>query len=208
MLSVLTPEYLIASLVVVLLPGAGVIYTLSHGLFLSGRHSIWAAFGCTLGILPHILASGLGLAAVLHASALAFQLVKYAGVAYLVYLAWGMWRSSGAIAVDASGVCETTAARIVIRGLLLNSLNPKLSVFFLAFLPQFMPPFAPSALEPMIVLSAAFMLMTLAVFVAYGLAAGLLRDKVLSSEVFMRWLQRSFATAFAGFAIKLAASER
>ena len=208
MLTFLTLEYLTTSLIVVLLPGAGVIYTLSYGLFVGGRQSIAAALGCTLGIVPHILASVCGLAALLHASAVAFQLVKFAGVLYLLYMAWGLWRSTGAVAVDAPTQGKGGARGIITRGFLLNILNPKLSMFFLAFLPQFVPTGAENGLMHMAVLSVAFMLITFVVFIGYGLAAGVLRNKVLSSAVLMKWIQRSFAAAFALFAAKLATAER
>jgi len=208
MLTYLSAEYLMTSLIVVLLPGAGVIYTLSYGLFVGGRQSILAAFGCTLGIVPHILATVCGLAALLHASAVAFQLVKIAGVLYLLYMAWGLWRSSGAISVGAPVNAAGGAKNIIIRGLLLNILNPKLSMFFLAFLPQFIPAGTENGLLHMSILSLSFMAITFVVFVGYGLAAGVVRNKVLSSERLMRWIQRSFAAAFALFAAKLATADR
>ena len=131
-------EFLVTSLIVVLVPGTGVIYTVSAGLFLGWRASIAAACGCTAGIIPHLSASILGLSAILHASALAFQGVKFAGAIYLLYLAWSMWRETGTLSFDAPSDNQR-AGRIAIRGFLINILNPKLSIFFLAFLPQFVP---------------------------------------------------------------------
>ena len=92
-------EFLVTTLIVVLLPGTGVIYTLAAGLTQGARAAGLAAFGCTLGILPHVAASVAGLAALLHASAVAFEVIKYLGVAYLFYMAWQMWRDTGALAV-------------------------------------------------------------------------------------------------------------
>ena len=137
----MTPEFLVTSIVVILLPGTGVLYTLAVGLSRGWRASVFAAFGCTLGILPHIGASVVGLAALLHASAVAFQVVKYLGVAYLLWMAWSVLRDGGALSVpDESAVVEKKSGlRIVVAGVLLNVLNPKLSLFFLAFLPQFVP---------------------------------------------------------------------
>ena len=204
------------ALVVVLMPGTGVIYTLSNGVFLGTRASVAAAFGCTLGIVPHLLASLLGLAALLHASAVAFQALKVLGIAYLLYLAWGQWRDSGSLVLGEPGGGGIEDARqglgelgrIALRGALINILNPKLSIFFLAFLPQFVPAAAPDALARMAVLSAAFMALTFVVFVGYGLAADALRSAVLSSRHLTRWIRRAFAAAFAGFAAKLALTDR
>ncbi len=200
-------EFLITSLIVVLIPGTGVIFTLSTGLVLGGRASIFASIGCTAGIVPHLLASVLGLAAVLHVSALAFNLLKYAGAAYLLYLAWTVWRAKGMFDLDRPP-SETVAGRIVIRAFLLNILNPKLSIFFLAFLPQFIAPQAAAPMVQMLVLSGVFMGMTFAVFVVYGLLANAVRAWVLRSPRFLAWLQRSFAAAFAGLGVKLALAER
>ena len=132
-------EFLITSLVVVLVPGTGVIYTVSTGLFLGRRASIAAACGCTAGIIPHLTASILGLSAILHMSAVAFQLIKYAGAIYLLYLAWSMWRETGALRFN-SPAAKNSVRQIALRGFLLNILNPKLSIFFLAFLPLFVAP--------------------------------------------------------------------
>ena len=206
----MTPEFLLTSLIVVLMPGTGVIYTLSCGLFQGRAASVAAAFGCTMGILPHMSASMLGLAALLHASALAFQAVKFAGVAYLLYLAWGMWRETGTLRVtEAEGADRGSGglARVARRGFLINILNPKLSIFFLAFLPQFTPADAVSPLWTMAGHSAVFMLMTFVVFVLYGIFAALARERMSSPRV-MRWLRRSFAGLFAALGVRLAFAER
>lgn len=194
-------------MVVILVPGTGVIYTVSTGLFRGSRASIVAAFGCTLGIVPHLVAMIAGLAALLHVSAVAFQAVKFAGVAYLLYLAWGMWRDTGTIEFDDRGGAKNSRA-IVTKGILINILNPKLSIFFLAFIPQFVPTESAAPLARMLVLSAVFMLLTFIVFVGYGLAAHALRTRVMNSPVFMRRAQRSFAATFALLGARLAFEER
>lgn len=201
-------EFLATALVVVLVPGTGVLFTVSHSLFRGARAGAVAAFGCTLGILPHMTASLLGLAALLHSSATAFHTLKAAGIAYLLYLAWGMWRSSGTITVDRPNATSGGAMPIVVRGMLINVLNPKLSIFFVAFLPQFVAADAPDSLARMATLGAAFMAMTLTVFLVYGAAAGLVRRRVLESVLVMRWIQRAFSVTFAAFAAKLALTDR
>ena len=200
-------EFLITSLIVVLLPGTGVLFTVSTGLISGRRSSIFAALGCTAGIVPHLTASVFGLAAILHASSLAFQTLKYVGVAYLAYLAWVMWRESGTFELD--GVPEEKGAlRIVVTAFLINILNPKLSIFFLAFLPQFVPRNSSSPVSHMLFLSAIFMIMTLVVFLAYGLFANFVRNYISGSPRVVRWIQRSFAGVFVLMGIKLATVER
>ena len=93
-------EFFLTSLVVILLPGTGVLYTLAIGLGKGIKPSILAAFGCTLGIMPAAIASIVGLAAILHASALAFQVIKYLGVAYLCYMAWNILQEGGVLSVS------------------------------------------------------------------------------------------------------------
>lgn len=200
-------EFLITSLIVVLIPGTGVLFTLSTGLVLGWRASVFASIGCTAGIVPHLVASVLGLAAILHMSAVAFTVLKFAGAAYLLYLAWAMWREKGMFAFDRPPG-ETAALKIMVRAFLLNILNPKLSIFFLAFLPQFVAPGAAAPLLQMLVLSGVFMAMTLAVFIVYGLLAHSIRAWALGSPRFLTWVQRSFAAAFAGLGLNLAVAER
>jgi len=201
-------EFLITSLIVVLIPGTGVIYTVSTGLVAGRRASLFAALGCTLGIVPHLLATVLGLAALLHSSALAFQALKYAGVAYLFYVAWATWRDRSAFAVEAGQAARSSAAAVVIKAFLLNILNPKLTIFFLAFLPQFVTPDAARPLLQLFALSGVFMAMTLGVFVAYGLLAHAFRHAVIESPRVQAWLRRGFAAAFVGLGANLAWSEK
>lgn len=200
-------EFLVTSLVIVLIPGTGVIYTVSTGIVQGRRASIYAAIGCTAGIVPHLLATVLGLAAVMHTSALAFQALKYAGVAYLFYVALATWRDKSAFAVDGS-VSKTSAPGLIVKAFLLNILNPMLTIFFLAFLPQFVEPNATQPLLQLLVLSAVFMGMTFVVFVVYGSVAHAFRRLVIESAAVQRWLRYSFAVAFAGLGAKLALTEK
>lgn len=208
-------EFLITTLIVVLLPGTGVIYTLAAGLSHGARAAVLAAFGCTLGIVPHVVASVAGLAAVLHASAVAFQVLKYLGVAYLIYMAWQMWLDTGALAIDAAeagqqegGKLQRKPARIIGAGILINLLNPKLTLFFLAFMPQFVDVGAANASVAMLGLAGVFMAVTFIVFVAYGLLAAQARDHVISRPKVMRLIKRSFASAFGLMGLRLAFAER
>jgi threonine/homoserine/homoserine lactone efflux protein len=201
------PEFLLTSLIVVLIPGTGVIYTVSTGLFLGWRSSIAAAIGCTAGILPHLTACILGLSAILHLSAVAFQCVKFAGALYLLYLAWSMWHNSGGFRLDSSPV-KYGFFKIVFKGFLINILNPKLSIFFLAFLPLFVSPQEASPMLEMMLLSLVFMAMTLIIFILYGIAANGVSRHVVGSPKLVRWFQRTFALTFAALGVKLAMADR
>lgn len=203
----LSMEFLITSLVVVVVPGTGVIYTVSTGLFKGGQASIAAAAGCTAGIVPHLLASVLGLSAIIHMSALAFQVVKYAGAAYLLYLAWSMWRDKGVLEFGDIG-SRKGLWQIAVKGVLINILNPKLSIFFLAFLPLFVTTGATSPIAQMLLMSAVFMGMTLVIFILYGISANSVRGYIAKSPKWIVRLQRSFALVFAVLSIKLAMTER
>ena len=204
----MTLSFLLTSLIVVASPGTGVLYTLAVALTLGARPSLAAAVGCTLGIVPHMLAAMLGLAAVLHTSALAFAALKFGGVVYLLYMAWQALRETGALSIDTSRSPARSRRRVVATGFLINILNPKLSIFFLAFLPQFIAADESHPLARMLELSGAFMAMTLAVFAVYGLFAASVRDRVISRPKVMTWLRRSFAAGFAALGAKLAFAER
>jgi len=200
-------SFLLTSLIVIVSPGTGVLYTLAVALTQGSRSSIAAAFGCTLGILPAMLAAMVGLAAVLHTSALAFAALKWCGVAYLLYMAWQTLGERGALAVERR-VDQRSASQVIMTGFLINILNPKLSIFFLAFLPQFIEASDAHPLMCMEELSAAFMAMTFVVFVLYGLFAAAVRDRVVSRPKVMNWLRCAFAGGFALLGVRLAFAER
>jgi len=199
--------FLITSLILVASPGTGVLYTLAAALTRGSRASVAAAFGCTLGILPHMAAAMLGLAAVLHTSALAFAALKWCGVLYLLYMSWQALRETGTLAVQ-TRIKERSSLSVILTGFLINILNPKLSIFFLAFLPQFIPAEAAHSLPLMLQLSGAFMAMTFVVFVGYGLFAASLREQVISRPKLMMWMRRGFAGAFAALSARLAFADR
>lgn len=199
--------FLLTTLVVVATPGTGVVYTLAAGLSYGRRASVVAAFACALGILPHMVATITGVAALLHASATAFQILKYAGVAYLLYMAWATLRDKEAITVQQASA-PVSAGRMIVRGVLINLLNPKLTMFFFAFLPQFVDPDGPRAVPRMLALSGVFMLATFVVFAVYGVLAATVRSKVVSRPGVMTWLRRSFAGSFVALGAKLAFTAR
>jgi threonine/homoserine/homoserine lactone efflux protein len=202
-----TPEFLLTTLVVVATPGAGVLYTLAAGVSRGWRASIVAAFACTLGIVPHVIAAVTGLAAIMHASAVAFSIVKWLGVAYLLYLAWKTFRDKSVFAIDTESV-KPSPWRVILSGILVNTLNPKLTIFFFAFLPQFVPADSAGAVPLMVYLSVVFMAVTFAVFSLYGVFAAAARNKVFSRPRVVAWMRRSFGATYLVLAGRLAAQTR
>lgn len=203
----MTPEFLLITLIIVASPGTGVIYTLAAGLARGGKASVIAAFACTLGIVPHLLAAMLGLTALLHTSAVAYELVKYAGVAYLLWMAWQSLREHGALRIDGKPDARSHL-RVIIDGIAINILNPKLSIFFMAFLPQFIAAGEAQPLLRMLELSGVFMLVTFVVFAIYGLFAAMMREHVISRPAVMAWMRRAFAAAFVALGVRLALQEK
>jgi threonine/homoserine/homoserine lactone efflux protein len=202
-----TIGFLVTSLVVVASPGAGVLYTLAAGLARGSRASVVAAFGCTLGIVPHMAAAVLGLAALLHTSSVAFQTLKYLGVAYLLFMAWRTLEEHGALRVDGDA-SPRSSRQVIVSAVALNVLNPKLSIFFFAFLPQFVAAGDPNRLARMLELGAVFMLLTFVVFVGYALLAASVRTYVISRPRVVTWMRRTFAGAFAALGARLAVADR
>ncbi|PLX78259.1 MAG: lysine transporter LysE [Desulfuromonas sp.] len=199
----ITVEFLVTSLIIVLIPGTGVIFTVSTGLTKGRRASFYAALGCTAGIVPHLAATILGLAAVMHTSAVAFQTLKYSGVCYLLYLAYATWKDHSRITFE-DAFSRQGALSLVGKAILLNLLNPKLTLFFLAFLPQFVVPGESSLLSQLFLLSGLFMGMTLGIFIVYGLLAHAFRKAVIDSPTAQGYLRRGIAAAFAGLGVRLA----
>jgi threonine/homoserine/homoserine lactone efflux protein len=204
---VISIDFLVTSLIVVVSPGTGVLFTLATGLSRGSRASVVAAFGCTLGIVPHMAAAIMGLAALLHTSAVAFQTFKYLGVAYLLYMAWMTLKEHGPLKVE-SEVGAKSATQVIVSAILINILNPKLSIFFFAFLPQFVRADEAHPLLRMSELSAVFMALTFVVFVGYGLFAAAVRNHVISRPRVLTWMRRTFAGAFAALGAKLAFADR
>ncbi|TCQ02200.1 threonine/homoserine/homoserine lactone efflux protein [Rhizobium sp. PP-F2F-G36] len=203
----MSPEFLLTTLIIVASPGTGALYTLAAGLSGGMRASLIAAFGCTLGIVPHMLAAISGLAVLLHASAAAFQILKWLGVAYLLFMAWSMFRERGMLRLDGTEI-DKSDRKVISSAILINLLNPKLSIFFFAFLPQFVGFDEASPVLMMWNLSLVFMALTFSVFAAYGTCAARLRSHILSNPTVQIWMRRSFALAFGALAMQLALSGR
>jgi threonine/homoserine/homoserine lactone efflux protein len=199
--------FLLTSLVIVATPGTGALYTISAGLARGARASLVAAAGCTLGIVPHLAAAVTGTATLLRASGTAFEIVKGLGVAYLLYMAWSTWRDRSPLVVSAEQA-PRSALRVISSAVLVNLLNPKLTIFFFAFLPQFVPASAPHQLASMLALSAVFMGMTFAVFAGYGVFAAAVRRHLVDRPRIVRRVRQAFAVSFVGLGAKLAVTAR
>jgi threonine/homoserine/homoserine lactone efflux protein len=199
--------FLVTSLVICVSPGTGALYSIAAGLTRGARAGMLAAFACTLGVLPHAVAAITGLAALLHASGVAFAVVKYAGVAYLAYLAWATWRDTGALSIERDSQGRT-ARQVITSGITLNLLNPKLTIFFFAFLPQFVPAGSAHSFVHMVGLSAVFMVMTFLTFVAYALLAAATRERVLSRPQLLARMRKAFAVCFLALSGRLAFEAR
>jgi threonine/homoserine/homoserine lactone efflux protein len=200
-------EFLITSLIVVASPGTGVLYTLGTGLSRGSRASVVAAFGCTLGIVPHMAAAILGLG-----GDPAYQCASVSDIQVSrrrLFAIHGLECASGARCTPGgTHVDARSALQVTVTAILINILNPKLSIFFLAFLPQFVDASEPHPVSQMLLLSAVFMLMTFVVFVGYGLFAASIRTHVISRPRVLTWMRRTFAGAFIALGARLAFAER
>jgi len=199
-------EFLLTSLVIAATPGTGVLYTLAAGLTRGARASVIATVGCTLGIVPHMAAAITGVAALLHTSAVAFGVLKYLGVAYLLFMAWTTLKDKGALAVEEDA--PRSARKVITTGILINILNPKLTIFFFAFLPQFVSPDEPRGFLRMLELSAVFMVVTFVIFAVYGVFAAAVREQVITRPRVLVWMRRVFAGSFVALSAKLAFSRQ
>lgn len=198
--------FLLTALMIIATPGTGNVYTIVAGLSRGTTAGIWAAFACTLGIIPHLLAAVTGLAAIMHASALAFNVIKWLGVLYLLYMAWGMWHDKTLFEIE-KNVPLQNALQVIRHAIAINLLNPKLTIFFFAFLPQFIDQ-AQSELLQMLKLGGLFMLLTFIIFAMYGIFAGTMRHYILNRPNILNRIRKSFSLAFFGLSVKLASSER
>ncbi|EJV0836015.1 LysE family translocator [Salmonella enterica subsp. enterica serovar Chester] len=193
-------EYLITVLVICLSPGIGVVYTLSATLGGGWKAGFWASTGCTIATIIHLLIAMAGLAAIIHTSAVLFQTIKFAGVLYLFWMAWIILKDRSGLSVKAEK--SVTPGRLLSRGILLNILNPKLPLFFMAFIPQFVPAGSSMVLLPE--LGIIFTIVTFTVFMGYVALAAAGRQHILESATAMSWLRRAFAASFAALGLKLA----
>ena len=195
-----------AALLLALAPGPDNLFVLAESAQHGRPAGLAVTVGLCTGLIGHTLAVAFGLAAIVKASALAFTMLKMAGAIYLLYLAWQAWRAGGEI--GDSQAPELSGSELYRRGIVMNLTNPKVSIFFLAFLPQFADPRRGSMAVQFLELGLLFMLATLIVFGALSLVAGGLGERFRRSPVALRVVNRAAAAIFAGLAIKLAITER
>lgn len=204
--------FLLTSLLIVVMPGTGVLYVVSAGLNRGTRAALWAGLACTLGTLPHLIVAVSGLAALLHATPLVFTVVTSVGVAYLVYLAWATWRDKTPLVAPpgaaTSAASPAKMSRVLRDGIAMNLLNPKLTTFFLAFLPQFVRPNGPHPGLTMLGLGLVFVVLTAVVFTGYGVGAAAARERIFTRPRVVQRLRRVFALSFLALGAKLALAGR
>lgn len=201
-------EFLLTSLIVCVVPGTGVVYTISSSIGGGWRRGLFAAIGCTLGVVPHILAATLGLSGLMQTGAVAFEVVRWAGVVYLLFIGISIIREGGALQIEDRDAAAESSGAIVRRGIFLNLLNPKLTLFFFAFLPQFLDR-PPNLADPrMMGLGATFMVMTLGVFVVYAATSAAVRNRIMAAPGILKWVRRSLGALVVGFAARLATTDR
>lgn len=204
--------FIVAGLLLNLTPGPDVLYIVSHALTSGARAGIVAAFGITAGCFVHIFAAAVGVSALLAASATAFTVLKWIGAAYLVWVGIRMLRASAppALDVDAQEQCpgdQATLKSVFFRGFATNALNPKVALFFLAFLPQFIGPGIEHKSLAFLLLGLLFNFNGLWVNIGWALAAAWLSRRVGLVRNSMHWLERAAGAMFLGFGLKLALSD-
>lgn len=200
-----TYTFIITSLVIILLPGIGVTYTISTGITKGRKESIIAALGCTAGIIPHLIVS-IGLSSLLiKINENAFNLVKVVGALYLLYLGIEMILSKSKLDFN-NKIMENRTRTILCRGIMINLLNPKLTLFFFAFLPQYISSNCKSYIVESAMLGIAFMLITFLVFAGYGMLASLIKTLITKSPQRLQHMQQLFGIIFVAFAIEIAIS--
>lgn len=205
-----TYTFILTSFIIILLPGTGVMYTISTGLIKGKRMSIIAALGCTLGIIPHLITSICLSSLLLKMNAQAFFILKILGGLYLLYLGIGMLKSKADLNFNNTSATgkesSNTLTTIITRGILINLLNPKLTLFFFSFLPQYISTNSDNYIKISFLLGLAFMFITFIVFIGYGLLAGLTKSFFVNSPKRVQCIQNVFGIIFIIFAVKLSTS--
>lgn len=188
-------SFLMTSIVITATPGAGALFTIAAGISRGARAGMIAAIGCTLGIVPHLVLALTGVAVVVSTNRALFEALRWLGVGYMLSLAWGMWRDERGFAAG-EGSVQPRATRVIREAVLVNLLNPKLTIFFFVFLPMFVGGSASAAPLQLAGLGAAFMVITLVIFGVYGVAAARLGRFVTARPRINRLLGRGFAVTF------------
>jgi threonine/homoserine/homoserine lactone efflux protein len=195
------------SLLLSLSPGPDNLFVLAQSAQNGRSAGLSVTFGLATGLIGHTIAVAFGLAAIVYSSALAFTILKYVGAAYLLYLAWQALKVA-ASSSQQEAVQVLSQGDLYRRGIVMNLTNPKVSIFFMAFLPQFADPRHGSMMLQFFLLGAVFILATILVFSLISVLAGGFGEKFRNSAPAQKTVNRTAAAVFIGLAIKLALSER
>jgi threonine/homoserine/homoserine lactone efflux protein len=198
--------FLIASCLIGIAPGSDNLFVLTQSIVHGRKAGVWVTLGLCTGLFVHTTAVVLGVAAIVQASAIAFSVLKFAGATYLVYLAWKAFTSAPQALTESDGGNAMDALRLYRRGIIMNITNPKVSMFFLAFLPQFVDPTKGSPAMQTFSLGGLFMLMTLVVFGGVAAMAGQLGRVLKRSPRAQVIMNRLAGVVFLGLAVKIATS--
>lgn len=196
-----------ASALLALAPGPDNIFVLTQSALRGKLAGIVVMTGLCTGLVFHTSAVALGIAVIFQKSALAFSMLKTIGACYLLYLAWQVLRASSE-KIEARAASETSLSKLYIRGIIMNITNPKVSIFFLAFLPQFADPGRGPVSMQILLLGGIFILTTILVFGCIALMSGAIGDLLKRSDRAQKILNRVAGIVFIGLAIKLSTSER
>ena len=200
--------FLGASFILCLVPGPDNIYVLTQGMTKSKKAAIVTTLGLCSGLIIHTTAAALGISVIFQTSESAFNIVKYAGAAYLLYIAYQAFKYRNEPLDLSVQNSSSELKKLFAKGFIMNILNPKVSIFFLAFLPQFVNTQAGNIPMQMITLGVIFMIMTVIVFSSIGIAANLLSSKLKSNPNIVRYMNILTSTVLVGLGIKLALSQR
>lgn len=199
--------FVFAAMLLTLMPGPDILFVLAQSMTQGKKAGVMTALGLCTGITVHTLAAALGISAIFYHSTTAFQIVKYAGAIYLLYLAWQAFKErKEGIGEQASVTLNYSA--LYKKGILMNILNPKVSLFFLAFLPQFVTPSAGQVPLQMIILGILFMLQAIVVFTVISFLAGMIANKLLKNPKVATYINWSKIVLFTGLGLRLALTEK
>ena len=194
-------EFLAVSMFLAMIPGTGVIFTLACSMAHGLRGAVWGAVAGAVGVIPHLLAASIGLSTLLIAFPLAYDGLRILGGCYLIWLACQAWRQRHD-SFDVGGV-QTSGSGIVLKGAMINLLNPKLTLFFVSFLPQFVPAQDPAPGLTMGLMGLVLVVQTFVVFFGYGAAAAWLGGTIRARPRIMQRVHESVAVVFAGLGLRV-----
>jgi len=200
--------FIVASFILCLIPGPDNIYVLTQGMTKSKKAAFITALGLTTGLIVHTSAAAFGISVIFQTSEVAFNLVKYVGAAYLIYIAYQAFIHRNE-PLDLSVQNSTKELKkLFFKGFVMNILNPKVSIFFLAFLPQFVTPENGNIPLQMIVLGLVFMALTIIVFSAIGVAGNMLSAKLIEKPSIVKYMNILTSLVLVALGLKLAFASR